>query len=130
MFKARDVMTKGVETIYEDKPVFEAIKILAENEWGGLPVVSKDGDLKGVISDKDLLRLLYRKRQEDGTVKDYMTREVTCFDEDDSLAEICESLMNNVFRRVPILSKGKLVGIVSRSDLIRFILKLREEEKN
>ena len=130
MFKARDVMTKGVETIYEDKPVFEAIKILAENEWGGLPVVNKDGDLKGVISDKDLLRLLYRKRQEDGTVKDYMTREVVCFEENDSLKDICESLMNNVFRRVPILSKGKLVGIVSRSDLMRFMLKLREEEKN
>jgi len=130
MLKASDVMTKGVETIYEDKPIFEAIKILAENEWGGLPVVSKDGDLKGVISDKDLLRLLYRKGQEEGTVKDYMTREVVCFEEEDSLKDICESLMNNVFRRVPILSKGKLVGIVSRSDLMRFILKLREEENS
>ena len=130
MFKARDVMTKGVETIYEDKPIFEAIKILAENEWGGLPVVNKDGDLKGVISDKDLLRLLYRNGKEDGTVKNYMTREVTWFEENNSLSDICESLMNNVFRRVPILSKGKLVGIVSRSDLMRFILKLREEEKS
>lgn len=127
MLKASDVMTKGVETIDEDKPIFEAIKILSENDWGGLPVVDKDGTLRGVISDKDLLRLLYSAKQEDGTVADYMTREVTCFEDSDSLTDICESLMNNVFRRVPILSKGKLVGIVSRSDLIRFILKLRQE---
>ena len=129
MLKASDVMTRGVETIYEGKPIFEVIKILSENEWGGLPVVDKDGHLKGVISDKDLLRLLYSARQEEGTVADYMTSEVTWFEESDSLTDICESLMNNVFRRVPILSKGKLVGIVSRSDLIRFILKSREEEK-
>ena len=129
MLKASDVMTRGVETIYEGKPIFEVIKILSENEWGGLPVVDKDGRLKGVISDKDLLRLLYSARQEEGTVADYMTSEVTWFEESDSLTDICESLMNNVFRRVPILSKGKLVGIVSRSDLIRFILKSREEEK-
>ena len=129
MLKAKDVMTKGVETIYEDRPIFEAIKILSENEWGGLPVVSKDGDLRGVISDKDLLRLLNSTRKENGTVSDYMTREVTWFEESASLTDICESLMNNVFRRVPILSKGKLTGIVSRSDLIRFILKLREDEK-
>ena len=129
MLKASDVMTRGVETIYEGKPIFEVTKILSENEWGGLPVVDKDGHLKGVISDKDLLRLLYSARQEEGTVADYMTSEVTWFEESDSLTDICESLMNNVFRRVPILSKGKLVGIVSRSDLIRFILKSREEEK-
>ena len=129
MLKASDVMTRGVETIYEGKPIFEVIKILSENEWGGLPVVDKDGRLKGVISDKDLLRLLYSAKKEEGTVADYMTSEVTWFEESDSLTDICESLMNNVFRRVPILSKGKLVGIVSRSDLIRFILKLREEEK-
>ncbi len=129
MLKASDVMTRGVETIYEGKPIFEVIKILSENEWGGLPVVDKDGHLKGVISDKDLLRLLYSARQEEGTVADYMTSEVTWFEESDSLTDICDSLMNNVFRRVPILSKGKLVGIVSRSDLIRFILKSREEEK-
>ena len=129
MLKASDVMTRGVETIYEGKPIFEVIKILSENEWGGLPVVDKDGHLKGVISDKDLLRLLYSARQEEGTVADYMTSEVTWFEESDSLTDICDSLMNNVFRRVPILSKGKLVGIISRSDLIRFILKLREKEK-
>ena len=129
MLKAKDVMTKAVETIYEDRPIFEAIKILSENEWGGLPVVSKDGDLRGVISDKDLLRLLNSTRKENGTVADYMTREVTWFEESASLTDICESLMNNVFRRVPMLSKGKLTGIVSRSDLIRFILKLREDEK-
>ena len=129
MLKASDVMTRGVETIYEGKPIFEVIKILSENKWGGLPVVDKDGNLKGVLSDKDLLRLLYSARQEEGTVKDYMTSEVTWFEENDSLTDICDALMNNFFRRVPILSKGKLVGIISRSDLIRFILKLRKEEK-
>ena len=51
-----------------------------------------------------------------------MTTSVTTFDEDEDLIAICECLVQKNFRRVPILSEGKLVGIISRKDLIRYIL--------
>jgi CBS domain-containing protein len=54
-----------------------------------------------------------------------MTRDVKCFEEDDSLTDVCECLIDSPFRRVPILSGGKLVGIVSRADIIKFILRIR-----
>jgi CBS domain-containing protein len=56
-------------------------------------------------------------------VEDFMTQPAIYFDEDEDLDDVCDCLMNNYFRRVPITSKGKLVGIVSRKDIINHILK-------
>ena len=92
-----------------------------ERKITGLPVVSDDMSLRGIISEKDVLKLLYDPNTEEGIVADFMTREVTSFDENDELVLICEKLISNNFRRVPILSKGKLAGIISRHDIIKFI---------
>jgi CBS domain-containing protein len=54
-----------------------------------------------------------------------MTDDVISFSEDTPLYDICECLINNGFRRIPILRDGKIAGIISRSDIIKFILKVR-----
>ena len=116
--RAKDIMKCGVITIEKEKSVYEAIGILVERNISGLPVVD-DTDLVGIISEKDVLRLLYDTEFISSSVEDYMTGDVVCFDEQDSLADICNCLMNNPFRRVPILHQGKLTGIISRADLIK-----------
>ena len=58
-----------------------------------------------------------------------MTKDVISFDQEDSLIDITESLIKHDFRRVPILEEGKLVGILSRKDVIACILKLRHKNK-
>ena len=57
------------------------------------------------------------------SVADLMTPNVTCFDENDDLIAVFKGLVENNFRRVPILSQGKLVGIISRTDIIKFLSK-------
>jgi CBS domain-containing protein len=99
------------------------------NNITGLPVLRDDGTLAGVISEKDVLRLLYNVEDKPGTVAGYMTTDVVCFDQEASLHEIAESFVKNNFRRVPILSQGKLVGIISRKDIIRHLNSLKHESQ-
>ena len=116
--RAKDIMKCGVITIEKEKSVYEAIGILVERNISGLPVVDDTG-LVGIISEKDVLKLLYDTEFLPGSVQDYMTKDVVSFDEEDSLKDISNCLMHNRFRRVPILHRGKLVGIISRADIIR-----------
>ena len=69
-----------------------------------------------------MLRILYNVEDKPGNVEDFMTEEVVCFQPTDSLIDIAESFIQNSFRRVPIVDDGKLVGIISRKDIIKYIL--------
>ncbi len=129
MFKAKTIMSTNVISVKRQTEIYEAIKKLVENNITGLPVVNDDMSLVGVISEKDVLSLLYNIEDKPGKVGDYMTINPVCFDEDDSLIDIAECFIENNFRRVPIVAGGKLVGIVSRKDIIGYILKLRHKDK-
>ena len=98
-----------------------------ESNITGLPVVNEDHTLVGIITEKDVLKLLYDFEDVPDTVGGFMTEQVTCFDQEDNLIDIADSFTRNHFRRVPILDKGRLVGIISRKDIIGYILKLRHK---
>ena len=129
MLKAKDIMTENVVSVKKDTPIYEALKLLAKYNITGIPVVREDMILVGVLSEKDVLRLFYaHEDEEEGTVNDFMTQPAVHFDEKESLLDICDCLTNNYFRRVPVTSEGKLVGIISRKDIIDYILQLRRKD--
>ena len=100
---------------------------MTKHKISGTPVVEDDMSLVGFISEKDVLHLLHaNKDQEEKTVKDFITQPAIYFDENESLLDICNLLAKNIFRRVPITSKGKLVGIISRGDIIAHIVKAKK----
>ena len=124
MISAKDVMSKRVATVSAEANIKEVIRLLVENKVTGLPVVSENGDLLGIVTEKDILRmLLYDRDVKEKTAADLMTTEIISFDEDDDLMKIFKSLVEGEFRRVPILSEGKLAGIISRADIIKFLSK-------
>jgi len=128
-------MNTGVITISPNEDVYEAMRMMALNNITGLPVIEDDGTLLGIITEKDILVLLYNGLEDAnidrvvGTVGQFMTRHVICFGPEDSLADIAECLSTNDFRRVPILEHGKLVGIISRKDVIRYIRDLQQQDE-
>ncbi|MGD9031140.1 MAG: CBS domain-containing protein [Desulfobacteraceae bacterium] len=132
MVKAKDIMSATVTTVHEYANVMEVIKLLVEHNVTGLPVVDDSGRLLGMVTEKDILMLLlYDPNVKGKTVTDLMTTEIIHFDEDENLMTIFESLVQRNFRRVPILSEGRLVGIVSRRDIIKFLsAKARKAQKN
>ncbi len=129
MFMAKDIMTKeNVISVKKDTAVFEAVELITKHDISGLPVVDDDMTVIGIVSEKDLLRLFpERENAENKTVSDFMTQPAIHFDEDESVVYIYDFLMRNIFRRVPITSKEKLVGIISVRDALKYILQLRGE---
>lgn len=128
MLKAKDIMTKRIFSVKTNTPIYEALKIIASYGISGLPVIEDDMTLVGIVSEKDVLSLFYNDDDNDEMiVSDFMTQPPLYFDEDESLLDVCDFLRKNVFRRVPITSKGKLVGIISIRDVIEYILQLKHE---
>ena len=130
MVKAKDIMTEPVITVKKDTPMYEVAQLLSLNNISGIPVVDDDMNLQGVITEKDVLDLYHiMQYKEARTVSSSMSRDITVFNAEDDLDDICQCLKDNPFRRVPVTSEGKVVGIISRRDLILYMLKLRRKNE-
>jgi CBS domain-containing protein len=131
MLKVKEIMTTDVVSVKRETPIYEAMELLIQNEITGMPVVDDDMTLVGVISEKDCLRLFYADEEEKNkTVQHFMTQPAVHYNENDSLKTVCDFMMINYFRRVPVTSKkGQVVGILSRPDVINHILEQRPAEK-
>jgi CBS domain-containing protein len=119
----RDVMRPDPILVRRDEPLRRALEMLIENNISGLPVVDDRGQLVGVLSEKDLLKLF----DETGghSIDSIMTRDPTSIPVDAPLVDVVDCLMANDFRRVFIHDDQcdkKLVGLISRADLMPAIL--------
>jgi len=128
MIPVKEIMTTEIVTVTEETPIYEALNLLSEHEISGMPVLDADRQLVGMLTEKDVLSILINpKLSVDATVGQYMSRKVVSFLEDDDVIKVCKFFISVPLRRVPIVKNGKLVGIVSRHDIVKLILKLRHE---
>jgi len=122
MIYAKSIMSKKITTVTKDTNIRHVMRLLSEKQVTGLPVVSQDMRLLGIVTEKDILEeLLYGKDVKTKTAGDLMTADIVSFDENEDLMTIFRTLVEDNFRRVPILSNGKLAGIISRRDIINFL---------
>ena len=126
------LMNTDVVTVEKGTPVTEAIKKLVRNNFTGLPVVDSQNQVIGIISEKDILALAVNQNEEPNylidnnlMVEDFMTTPAVTIDANESLTALCSCLMKNEFRRLPVILKNKLVGIVTRKDIIAYILDIQ-----
>ncbi len=128
MFRTKDVMTRGVICARPEMPIYDAVRMLAERRITGMPVVDKELNLVGVLSEKDVLRMLYDTEDSiEQQVSDYMNVGAVSLDINDTLIDLCDIMTQNIFRRVFITEEGKLAGVVSRSDVIHAILQIKHQ---
>ncbi len=129
MLTAKDIMNKKVICINKETLVIEAIRVMSKHNITGIPVAEDDMTLVGIISEQDVLRLFHTYEDEqDRTVNDFMTQPAIHFEEEESLLDVCYCLRDNAIRRVPVTSNGKVTGVISRSDILKCILKLCEKD--
>jgi CBS-domain-containing membrane protein len=114
-----DIMTTEVITTTADVPIDEAARELQTRGFGGMPVVDDAGILVGVISEHDVLSKRGR------TVGEIMSRGVISVGDEASADQVASLMSLHGIRRVPIVRDGRLVGIVSRSDLLQLFTLVR-----
>ena len=128
MPKIKDIMTECVVSVNKETPMYEVAQLLAINDITGIPIIEDDMTVAGIITEKDVLDLFHvLQYTENRTVNSSMTQSVITFDAEDNLEDVSQCLKDSYFRRVPVTSKGKLVGIISRRDLILYILRCRQD---
>ena len=119
MLTAKDVMSQVVISVSPDDSLSEAMEIIVENQVSGLPVIGPDGRLAGIISEMDRIKIRDLDLSDDARVADHMTHGVITVDEKSNLNQIAELLVRTGVRRLPVVSNGRVVGIVNRRDLVR-----------
>ena len=113
--QVREIMTSDVISVPENNTIEDAARVLARQRISGLPVVNEAGALVGLVTEYDFIS------KQGATVADIMSRGVISVTEDTDVEEVAHLLANRRIRRVPVLRGDRLVGIVSRSDLIKQI---------
>lgn len=148
MMKAHDVMTKDVASIGPDASVQRAAGVMAGRRISGLPVVTRDGEIIGIISESDLLhrvelgtaaapaRLTAYFADPEETARQFakahgakvhevMSRPVVSVDANTDLAEVADTLDRYGIKRLPVLKDGRLAGMITRSDLVRALTRVQ-----
>ncbi len=128
---ARDLMVPFKVTLSPNDSVYEAIKAFAKHHISGA-VVLDQGQLVGFVSEKDCLKLLSSRTFHDtpsAHVSDYMTREVTTISPGTDIYSIASIFLRNEFRRLPVVEEGRLLGQVSRRNLLVGMDEMHKQEE-
>jgi CBS domain-containing protein len=139
--KVRDFMSTRVETIHPDSPIMDAAQLMLKHHFSGLPVVDDNGRVVGIVTEHDLLRRTDRPGSQqpywlqlmieraavakeavcfnEAKVKEVMTPDPLVVMEDTPIEDVCRVMEQCSIKRLPVVRDGRLVGIVSRADLVR-----------
>lgn len=128
-------MATQLVTFTPDIDLREAIKIIVKRKISGAPVVNKDGELIGMLSEKDCINAIvegpfHSGPGAQGTVGDLMSTNVKTVEVDKNVLEIAYEFALSHYRRFPVCDNGRLVGQISRSDILRAILKMSPKIKH
>ncbi len=153
MLKARDIMTKEVITVQPDTGIVEAAKLLLEHNINGLPVVDKEGRLKGIICQSDLIAQQrkislpsffivldsiipissYKNIEKELhkmaaiTVVEAMTSDPITVGPETGLEEIATLMVKKNIHTMPVIDQGKLVGIIGKADILRTLMPVEKK---
>ena len=130
-YSIKEFMAKELITFQLDTPIESAMDSFLTNKISGAPVLDDHGNLVGVLSEKDCMRTLFEATYYNnlgGFVKEYMSTDLTTINVHDTLSNVADKFIKSRFRRFPVLEGKKLVGQISRRDVLRAIVKLSNEE--
>jgi CBS domain-containing protein len=121
----QDYMTKRLITLTKDTYVIDAIKKLLDHKITSAPVVDSKGQLIGVFSEKDGMKVFLESVYDQGMsgkVGDFMTTEIIKVDAMLSIVNLAEKFQTNSVRSFPVFQDGKLVGVISRTDVLKALV--------
>lgn len=123
--KISDYMVTELVTLSPEMEINRAMTVLLERAVSGAPVIDGKGELVGVLSQKDCLKAALNAsyyQEWGGAVADYMTAAVETLDADLDIVEAAERFLGSNYRRFPVMVEGRMVGQISRADLLRALV--------
>lgn len=129
LYSVRDIMARRLVTLRPDQPIRDAIDILLRSRISGAPVVDANGKLIGMLSEKDCLNVFVNDALHNTNpdhVDDYMSRTLTTIDPDADIFEAAAMFLKNSFRRLPVMEGEKLVGLITRRDVLDAIRRIAD----
>jgi CBS domain-containing protein len=112
---AKDVMTRDIITVSPSIKVKDLAMILIKNQISGAPVADKKGKILGIVSEADIVA---KRGKDAGAI---MSKKVISVRQDTSVEEIAQLMMTHAIKRLPVMDGGKIIGIVSRADIVSAI---------
>ena len=125
----KEIMTTDVRTIRPE----DTVKVLAQEmikyKIGSLVVVEGSGEVVGIATERDIIEdiILLGKSPEEIKVRDIMTKDLVTINPSSTLEEAAELMVNHKIKKLPVIEKGRLVGIVTATDLIAYENRLVEK---
>ncbi len=123
----KDYMTGRLVTFSPETDVLDAIRVLVDQGIAGAPVVDDHGDLVGMLSEIDCMKIALQAGyhgQWGGPVSDYMTVNIETVDAHMNIIDLAQQFLDTSFRRFPVMKDHRLVGQISRRDVLRALSKL------
>jgi len=125
---AKDFMTSRIVSLTPEMDLLEAMRLLAEHRISGAPVIDAEGNVVGMLTERDCLRTVvvagYHGECGCGSVAGFMSTDVQSVDADTNLLDVADLFVKHRFRSYPVLEDNRLLGVISRQDVIRAILEL------
>lgn len=126
----KDYMSKEVITFHKSDSIFEVKRILLEKKISGAPVINKSGKLIGIISETDLMKQIvdsryYNMPMSKTTISKYMTENVDSISPNETIFDAAEKFLRLKRKRFPVMVSNKILGIISRVDIIAAALNIR-----
>tara|TARA_B110000027_G_scaffold451_1_gene406 strand:+ start:69 stop:524 length:456 start_codon:yes stop_codon:yes gene_type:complete len=128
---ASDYMTTNVITFKADLEITDVTETIINRKISGAPVVNNEGEIIGIITEKDCLRVIYDEKYHNlfpnqGKVTNYMSKKVITVDYNIKIYELASLFMKSNFRRYPVLKNGKMLGVISRRDVLKACKKIKK----
>lgn len=125
MIRAKDIMNADIITVDPEDTVEQVMETMIQRGISGLPVVDMSGQLVGIITEFDLLDLVWEPDTGKNKTYHYMTRDIRTVDEEDDLDDVAAMFRMLSVRRLLVMRGDEVAGVISRRDLIRHVLQVR-----
>ncbi len=125
----KDYMASHLVSFTPDMDVLDAVHLLVQHRISGAPVVDEHGELVGMLSELDCMRVALQAGyfgDRGGPVRNYMSSGVTTVDAEMSIVDLAQKFQDNRFRRFPVMQDNRLVGQISRRDVLRALEKIAQ----
>ena len=116
----RTIMTQQITTLAHDSRISDAVDIIVKKKIGGLPIIDDDGVLNGIVTERDVLRVLGAERST-FTVEDVMSSSLRVTSPDCTIANVAHDMTQYRFRRLPVVSDDVLYGMITATDIMKYL---------